>query len=105
MDRRDFIKAGSAWLAFGLATLLPNLQVSAGGRTDTAHPRFRGSPDGRIYELDADGVWRSRANLGQHCAIPEVIERDGRIHARVVVQGHPFILQSTDGRQWRSVIA
>lgn len=104
MDRRDFFKgAVSATVALGMAALLPKAQTSAQRLpASVASFRFRGSSDGRIYELSGDGViWQPRANFGAHCAIPEVYERGGKVFARVVVQGHAFTLQSADGRRWR----
>ena len=104
MDRREFFKgAVSASLALGMAALLPKAQTSAGSSpASIASSRFRGSADGRIYELSSDGaIWQPRANFGAHCAIPEVYERDGKVFAKVVVQGHAFTLQSADGRRWR----
>jgi len=103
MDRRDFLRGAiGASLAFGLVALAPAVQTgTASAQANDTLPRFRGSSDGRIFELSGDdATWLPRANFGEHCAIPEVSERDGRVYARVVVQGHAFIVQSPDGRKW-----
>ncbi len=103
MERRDFLRgAAGASLAAGLATLLPGKKTSAlSTQANVVPPRFRGSSDGRIYELSKDGrTWQPRANFGKHCAIPEVFELGGKVYARVEVQGHPFVVQSPDGRKW-----
>jgi hypothetical protein len=105
MDRREFFKgAVSASLAVGLAALLPKVQTSAASpQANATSSRFRGSSDGRIYELSADGmIWQLRANFGAHCAIPEVHERGGKVYARLVVRGHGFTIESLDGRRWRT---
>jgi hypothetical protein len=105
MDRRGFFKgAVSASLAVGLAVLLPKVQTSAASpQASVTSSRFRGSSDGRIYELSADGMtWQPRANFGAHCAIPEVYERGGKVYAKLVVQGHAFTIGSLDGRRWRA---
>ena len=107
MDRRDFLRgAAGASLAIGLATLLPGMQASArGAQPAVVTARFRGSSDGRIYEsTDKGATWQPRANFGVHCAITEVHERDGKVFAKVVVQGHAFTLQSADGRRWHVLV-
>lgn len=104
MHRRDFLRgtAGAA-LAVGVGMLLPGARASALSAEATISPRFRGSSDGRIYELGDDGeTWQPRANFGKHCAIPEVYERGGKVYARVAVEGHTFIIQSSDGRKWHA---
>lgn len=106
MDRRNFLTgAASASLAIGLTTLLPGMQTSArGAQSDVITARFRGSSDGRIYEsTDKGETWQPRANFGKHCAISEVVERNGKVYARVIVQDHAFVLQSPDGRKWYSL--
>jgi hypothetical protein len=113
MNRRDFLRgAAGAALAFGLAALQPGKRASSqspqagapGTQASAVTPRFRGSSDGRIYELSQDGVtWQPRANFGKHCAITEVVERGGKVVARIEVQGHPFIVQSPDGRRWHAL--
>jgi len=102
MDRRDFLRgtAGAA-LAAGAGILLPGARARALGAETITSPRFRGSSDGRIYELGDDGeTWQPRANFGAHCAIPDVFERGGKVYARVIVQGHVFTVRSPDGRKW-----
>jgi anaerobic selenocysteine-containing dehydrogenase len=103
MDRRDFLKgAAGASLAMGLAALLPGRQASARGMQPAGvAARFRGSSDGRIYEsADNGATWQLRADFGVQCAITEVFERGGQVYARIKVQGHPFVVQSWDGRKW-----
>jgi hypothetical protein len=106
MDRRDFLSgAASASLVVGLAVLRPGMPTSVlSGQSNVVTPRFRGSSDGRIYELSKDGAtWQQRANFGKHCAILEVSERGSQAYARMAVQGHAFTIQSPDGRKWYSL--
>lgn len=106
MNRRNFLRGTvSASLVAGLAVVLPTVQAgSAGAGTNAVSARFRGSADGWIYELGADGVtWQPRANFGPHCAISDVVERAGKVYARVTVQGHAFTLASPDGRRWHTL--
>jgi hypothetical protein len=106
MKRRDFLKGMTGvLLAVGWVARLSGAPASASGQpANGVAARFRGSSDGRIYELSRDGVtWQPRANFGKQCAITEVSERDGKVVARIAVQGHPFVVQSADGRVWHTL--
>jgi len=109
VNRRNFLKqAAITSLAAVTAVGLPKLQVGAhrgtspaGFQTDAGSKRLQGTSDGRILESpDGGKTWQPRANFGKQCSILEIYERNGKLYARVGIQGYDFIVESRDGRTW-----
>jgi hypothetical protein len=106
VNRRTFlIAATSTALALSAHALFPQLarleaniiEAVVGGR------RLRGTQHGQVLEsLDDGASWQVVSKFGDHCAVKAFAEREARIYARIHVQGHPFVLCSTDARTWRT---
>ena len=114
MNRRDFLhSAATVSLATLVGVGLPGLRAvtrresSSGnsGQVALSSGRFKGTPDGRIFESpDGGKTWQLRADFGAHCAIPEVFESQGKIYARIMVQGYSFLIKSSDARFWYTTV-
>jgi hypothetical protein len=106
MNRRDFLKFGGLIsMAVFLrikprAVFLPDpVQVVVAGKI------YRGTPDGKIYISDDEGVsWRLHTDLGKDNAILELFTNpDGQVFAQVGYQKFSFVLRlSQNGRNWHS---
>jgi len=114
MNRRDFLhSAATVSLATLVGVGVPGLRAATageslsgnGGQVAPSGGRFKGTPYGRIFEsLDGGKTWQLRADFGAHCAIPEVFESQGKIYARIMVQGYSFLIKSSDARFWYTTV-
>jgi len=108
MNRRDFLKTVTQTSLTALAFVAPpQLRGSTRSaspvdiRTVASSKKLLGTLDGRIFEsLDSGKTWQPRANFGRQCSILDIYERNGKIYARVGIQGHDFLVESRDGRVW-----
>ena len=105
MNRRDFLKlsgAVSVALLFQISPLGRSMNVlpSAQAKGET----YRGTPDGKIYVLAADGkTWQLLTNFGPEYSIIRM-GRDlgGQVYARLSFAGRRFDLNLLeDGKSWR----
>ena len=101
MNRRHFL---TGITAASLSLLTLNLSLPPQARA--AGQMFRGTADGRILVSGDDGAtWRQAANFGPHLAVVELFEDGGSVYARLGLQGYTFLLQSADGKIWRTLPA
>jgi hypothetical protein len=111
LNRRDFFKtmlvAAGALAAVALNS--PPIQAIAAavfrGPVQLAlkDRALQGTRDGQVLvSTDAGKTWQKTANFGSHCAVLDLVERNDLIYARVGLQQYSFVLQSADGRTWRT---
>ncbi len=105
-SRRSFIKVAS--LTAGAVLLAPVVaQIVSGASVVYAEAlgkKYKGTRDGRVLEsVDGGKTWQQVANFGSHCAVLALIDRKGRIQAKIGVGGYDFALISADARVWHTV--
>ncbi|GAP12611.1 hypothetical protein LARV_00347 [Longilinea arvoryzae] len=65
---------------------------------------LRGTADGRVLESGDNGqTWQQTADFGSHCAVLDLMERDGQVFAKVGLRNMHFTLSSPDARVWRTL--
>ncbi|CAG0931209.1 hypothetical protein TFLX_02039 [Thermoflexales bacterium] len=102
-SRRSFFKV--IGLTTGALLLAPSSAQGAGNyfiaRADTLGRKYVGTRDGLVFEsVDRGKTWQQVANFGSHCAVQDLSDRRGQLHAQVGVGAHGFGLISADGRKW-----
>lgn len=102
-SRRTFFKATG--LAVGALLLAQGSAQGAGSyviaHTEAFGKRYHGTRDGLVFEsVDRGKTWQQVANFGSHCAVQDLSDRRGQLHAQVGVGAHGFGLISADGRKW-----
>ncbi len=66
--------------------------------------RLRGTADGRVLESRDNGqTWQETAFFGSHCAVLDLMERNGQIYAKIGLRNLTFTLSSPDARVWRTL--
>ncbi len=65
---------------------------------------LRGTADGRVLESRDNGQnWQETAFFGSHCAVVDLMERNGRVYAKIGLRNLTFTLSSPDARVWRTL--
>jgi hypothetical protein len=102
MNRRNFLIGMTAASLASLLTLNPPLSLQA----RAAGQMFQGTADGRIL-ISGDGgdTWQPLANFGPHLSVVELFADGGSLYARLGFEGYTFLLQSSDGKTWRTLPA
>lgn len=104
MNRRDFLKLGGAVSAVLLFQASPlGRSINIPSSTQAKGQTYRGTADGKIYVLAADGkTWQLLTNFGPEYSVTRV-DRDllGNVFARLVFARRQFELTlAKDGRSW-----
>lgn len=110
MSRREFLKLATAG-AVGLVVaawepVLGDSDVQAQKDAlakKTARPRCKAGPDGCILiSEDGGSSWKVAANFGPEYKVRRVAPQRKAFRADLIFQGKKIILNSPDGRLWRT---
>jgi hypothetical protein len=111
MQRRDFLKVmgvglASVWAISASSAPLTNWLQAPHLATQTAFGAslLRGTQNGEIFQsLDQGQTWQILVSFGAHCAIYNLLTKNGQLYARLAVSGYTFWIRSTDAKTWRTL--